>query len=200
MQSSNLQKYFIKNLNISLSEAKLLESEINNYNRIKKGKSLRETETDYVKRYNDDLNSIETYLNDFFIRFDRNLVKGDEKAIEYMKNIIKNNDSENLNSTYPIEFRNIYITLSSLNNFIKSKIKENPEVIEELNNKFVDDFVSILKELDPNPSYFWISSKEEYSRKDLFLKVEDLKSKIAGVSVSSIFEKIFGKDLKTLLS
>jgi hypothetical protein len=39
---------------------------------------------------------------------------------------------------------------------------------------------------------------KEYSKKDLFLKIEDVKS--TGVSVSSIFKKIFEKDLKTLLS
>lgn len=200
MKKITLQQYFVKKLNISLSEANLLEKEIKNYIKIKKSKSLRETEIDYVKRYNDSLNIIETYFTDFFIRFDRSLNKGDEKAIEYMKNIIKNNDSENLSSTYPRELRDMYNTLYSLSNFIKSKIKENPEEIEKLNNKFVNDFVSILKELDPNPSYFWISNKEQYSKKDLFLKVEDLKSTVAGVSVSSIFKKMFGDDLKTLLS
>ena len=200
IKKENIKLYLCKKLNISLLEATLIEKEIKNYTKIKKT-FLKENENfiKYDERYKSELNSAKLYFNRFFTKYNSSSNKGDEEAINKMKEVFANNDIEYFKYAYP--FADLYNLLHTVNNIKNWGIKEYPEIadeIEGLHYNFMVDFAEIIYK-DSNPNYFFVKDKEYYSKRDFFLKIEEMSSQVLRTNLSQKFKAVFEEDLKDLI-
>jgi hypothetical protein len=196
MQSSNLQKYFIKNLNISLSEAKLLESEINRYFKIKEGEETpTEEQINQAEAYlGSSLVSLKTFFDNFFTTYDRDNVKGNETSINTMSDIILNNDTNSIRN-YPRELINVY-------NWLSSGVIKNRDT--SLDEAFIKIFVDAIKGKENNENYFWVKPQNDrgkhFSKINFLLKIEKLVEMGGGMGIAKKFKQVFNKDLFDILN